>query len=52
MEGLPSTLALKVREDFSRQRWGLVGRAGVQESVLGAGGAGHNSATPQGPGVL
>lgn len=36
MEGLPSTLALKVREDFSRQRWGLVGRAGVRESVLGA----------------
>ena len=28
MEGLPLTSALKVREDFSRQRWGLVGRAG------------------------
>ena len=58
MEGLPLTLALKVREDFNKQRWGLVGRAGSAGEcagrVGGGGGwnAGHHSATLQGPGVL
>lgn len=37
MEGLPLTLALKVREDFNRQRWGLVGRAGSAGECAGAG---------------